>query len=439
MRSIGTFYAGAVALALAVYAPRIARRSFAMPFFALLAAGSFVLTLPTTTPLHALLYLVLPAFENMHRHAPERIILAFLFASALLAGAAVSALRRLPVVPVALIVLVLVDLLTFAPVALLGGGLKVDPDAFYRPTGAAAFLRAQQSEGPSRFFGYDPAHFTLTDGVPLLYVLSWWNPDANALLVTNRATVYGVQDVQGYNPLQPARYTEFIAALNGYPQDYHGTNVLAEGFDSPLLDLLGARYVVVPAGVPAGRPDLLHLSQGWPTVYQDDMVRVLENREALPRAWLVHEARQVEEGEALGLLATGGVDPRRVTLLEDTPPVLGIPADPRRDAATITHYEPDRIVVYTTYTAASLLVLSESYDPNWRAYVDGERVEVFVADHALRAVAVAAGEHEVEWRYESTTLRTGLAISGGALVLLGGVWGAAGLAWVRRRGDQNGQ
>jgi len=45
---------------------------------------------------------------------------------------------------------------------------------------------------------------------------------------------------------------------------------------------------------------------------------------------------------------------------------------------------------------------------------------VYVADHALRAVAVAAGEHHVELRFESATLSAGLLVSlAAAAVLLG--------------------
>jgi uncharacterized membrane protein YfhO len=58
-----------------------------------------------------------------------------------------------------------------------------------------------------------------------------------------------------------------------------------------------------------------------------------------------------------------------------------------------------------------LLVLSEVYYPAWKAYVDGSPVPVHVADGLLRSVPVPEGEHAVELRYESWTLRAGMAIS----------------------------
>jgi uncharacterized membrane protein YfhO len=62
--------------------------------------------------------------------------------------------------------------------------------------------------------------------------------------------------------------------------------------------------------------------------------------------------------------------------------------------------------------------MSEIYYPAWKAYVDGQPVPLYVADGVLRAVAVPAGEHAVEMRFESDTLRVGMLVSGAAGVVL---------------------
>lgn len=59
----------------------------------------------------------------------------------------------------------------------------------------------------------------------------------------NLSMVYGLEDAQGYNPLQLRRYAEYLAALNGGPQDYHWA--LVYNFQSPLVDLLNLRYVTL--------------------------------------------------------------------------------------------------------------------------------------------------------------------------------------------------
>ena len=141
--------------------------------------------------------------------------------------------------------------------------------------------------------------------------------------MNNRAISLGLQSVQGYSAIHIARYDEYMRALNnGYEQNYHYADVLERGLDSPLLDLLGVRYMIVPAvAPPENQPGLQRVVRvQYPTVYEDEQSKVLENREALPRAWIVHSARQVgSKEEALDLLSSG-TGPQETALLEEEPP-----------------------------------------------------------------------------------------------------------------------
>ncbi|QIN83586.1 YfhO family protein [Rubrobacter tropicus] len=296
--------------------------------------------------------------------------------------------------------------------------VKVDLPRFFEPTGAAKFIRAETENEPARYFGYGPRR--LGDGWSFNYNNWFAERDTSALLASNMATPMGLDGIQGYNAVHIARYDEYMKALNGRSQGYHNADVVPRGLDSPLLDLLNVRYVIVPADVDADQDELLELKGDHPTVYADGRVEVLENRDALPRAWIVHSARQAPRAETLERLGSGAVDPRQTALLERPPPDLERPADPSADRATVTKYEADQIELETSTGARGLLVLSEAYYPAWKAYVDGQPVPLYAADHVLRAVPVPAGEHTVELRYESWSLRTGMAISlGSCLALVG--------------------
>lgn len=288
-------------------------------------------------------------------------------------------------------------------------------------TGSAGeFLQAQEAQSPPfRYFGYDGAGLRTADDEGLTYHARRLDPEVENLLVSARAMRLHLQDVQGYNPIQLARYVDIIQAINGgIKQDYHDANILPNGVRSSLLDILNVRYVVIPNDLSPGRPrpDLSYLIGTTREVYRDANVRVLERASALPRAWIVHDAFEVEEDESLDLLVTGGVDPSVTAVLEREPPPLSEPDDPSTDAATITHYEADTIRLDARTDADGLLVLSEVYDEGWRAYVDGKRVPIYVADHVLRAVPLTAGEHVVELRYEPASLRIGLALTGAGLI-----------------------
>jgi hypothetical protein len=64
------------------------------------------------------------------------------------------------------------------------------------------------------------------------------------------------------------------------------------------------------------------------------------------------------------------------------------------------------------------LVLLDSFDPGWKAYVDGARAEVVRADGVFRAVRLSAGKHEVRFRYVPRGFVAGASISLVALGLL---------------------
>jgi hypothetical protein len=432
----GFSYLGWSVLGLAVVAPVLARRCFAVPYFAGLSVAVLILTRYEPTPLHALFGL-LPGFDRIHARSPERALIVFYLGPALLAGATVTWLqahsKRLS--PAILAVGIVAVELQFAWTAQraesLGGGgdyqfERVDLAAYYAPTGAAQFLQTKAQTEQFRYFGY-AQHFL---GEPIPYTLRWADPSITALEVNNRALLSGLDDIQGYNPIHVARYDQLMAALNGHPQNYHHTDVFASGLDSPLLDILNSRYVIVPAH-PAQDQLTPHFQRALPTVYADANVRVLENPSALPRAWLVHSAQQVATGQALEALAAGTIDPRYVALLEEPSPPLARPDGSSQDQVRISGGAADRIRLEAKSSAAGLIVLSEVYYPAWHAYVDGQPTQVYVADHALRAVAVPAGQHTVEMRYESAALSAGLIISVAAAAVLLGL--AIGTARAARR------
>jgi hypothetical protein len=165
----------------------------------------------------------------------------------------------------------------------------------------------------------------------------------------------------------------------------------------------------------------------WAAVYDADDVLILENKRALPRAWLVGEAEAVDGEEALRRISGEGdsgreFDPRRTALLEVAPselPALAGGELSQESAAHVTSYEPNRLVVETRAERAAVLVLSEINYPGWEATVDGEAARVHATDYLLRGVFVPAGAHRVEMRYRAPAARNGAIISGISLVAVG--------------------
>ena len=338
-----------------------------------------------------------------------------------------------------LILVVFADLLTADRVTIAeqkhptGGAVvirEIDPAEYYSPSGAAQFLQSRSEEEPFRYLGYDPG---LGEWSHISSPARFANPNTRVLEVNNQSTLTALHSVQGYNPTHIARYDEYMSALNGSAQGYHFLDVYEEGLDSPLLDLLDVHYILVPTQPSQENSEGLKRFEQFehthPTVYEDGQTRVLENQEALPRAWIVHSAQRVGSGkEALDLLDSDKVDPKETVLLEEELPQQMSQPDPASaERAEVKEYQPNRIQVETSTEGPGLLVLSEVYYPSWKAYVDGQPTSIHVADQLLRAVAIPAGEHTVELRYESWTLRAGVTISlvaYGALIALAVITGA---------------
>ena len=252
-------------------------------------------------------------------------------------------------------------------------------DNTLNPNGAAQWLQDRARNGERfRYFGYDQA-LLMNRGEIRTYHVSHDRPEAWAILVNNRGVQFQLDDIQGYNPVQQSIYVELMDSINGIGQSYHAANVLASGLDSPLLNQLNVRYIVVPREIPAGRPDLLHLVQRYPTVYADANSRILENPAAMPRAWIVHQARQEDQDEdILTRFSLKLADPSKVVLLTDESPALERSPDPSAESVEITKYDADEIHLRVTANATGMVVLSEIWDPGWAARVDGKKTEIYM-------------------------------------------------------------
>jgi hypothetical protein len=153
----------------------------------------------------------------------------------------------------------------------------------------------------------------------------------------------------------------------------------------------------------------------------DPMLNVYLNRNALPRALVVHRAIAAPDHEAaFAATHAPGFDPATTVVVEEGETLDVTPSG----ASTISleAYSANGIRLQVDTPADAYLVLSEVWYPGWRATVDGAPAPLLRANYAFRAVRLEPGQHQVHMTFAPRSWRLGLAISGLTLLVLVG-WG----------------
>jgi hypothetical protein len=162
-------------------------------------------------------------------------------------------------------------------------------------------------------------------------------------------------------------------------------------------------------------------------------VKIYENLDVLPRAFIVHRVQLADDdAAALAAMQDAAFDPSSQAVLSASSGScstsdlgqlagadLGIQmgASPS-ERASITQYWPERVVIEARLDEPGALLLTDAWYPGWRATVDGERASVCRADLLFRAVALEPGEHRVVLAFRPLGQWAGGAISGLGLIVL---------------------
>jgi len=236
------------------------------------------------------------------------------------------------------------------------------------------------------------------------------------------------------DPLAPGPWTQLHATLTGERDTRPLLAGIPEAALASLHDVAGVRSIgrlergAAPQPSRLGRGEahglwLLALQEAGPSPFPPPQLalRLETNRDALPRAYLVEHYELLGQEQTLMHVARGSYDFRRSVLLERAPG-FEPPGEPAllRPAA-ILDYAPERVEVEAVAERPALLVLSDTYFPGWRAFVDDVPVEVLRANGLFRAVALDPGRHRVSFRYEPASLRRGGLLSLASLALLIGL------------------
>lgn len=216
-------------------------------------------------------------------------------------------------------------------------------------------------------------------------------------------------DAGGFDSVFLARFNRAYMAFAGEPRDTNEQVFYASLLPRRALEAMGVRFVISTEE----RSDLSPAGQN-----EDRRLYRVPN--PAPRAWFfpVTSAEFEPESRIPEIFAGGPWD----RLLLAPAARQYIPSGAAVSSAPKLHYSrpsPDEIRVDSSNGQPGFVYVLESFDPGWRANLDGAPAPVLPANGFAMAVPVPPGPHALTLIYETPGRRTGLLLSLASLVLLG--------------------
>jgi hypothetical protein len=224
-------------------------------------------------------------------------------------------------------------------------------------------------------------------------------------LIPDSAALFGLEDARGYEAMTFKRLVDTYP-LWCVPQPV-SFNIVGDS-SRPFLSFLNIRYAI---GSLDAKPN-----EQWRLVLEDRTSRLLENTRVLPRAFVPHRIRYERNDTAVlkAMAAENDFGERAWVLAPEYPP-HEIANGPGSIALRRNGLDYE---LTATMENDGWVVLSNTFWPGWRAYIDGKRVEPRFANHAFLGVFVPKGTHELQLAFRPEAYTRGRNISAGTAVLL---------------------
>ena len=241
------------------------------------------------------------------------------------------------------------------------------------------------------------------------------------ILHPNTSSYYGIESVEGYDPLYLKTYGQFVASWQGgrFEPTVPSFNriVTPQKLDSPTINLLNVKYVV--------SFDEIKLP-GFEKVKEEGITKLYKNNNALPRVFFVNELVMADNTEVYRQLSSEkfNFSSKAFSTSSGTSYKSASSAE-----AKIIYYSPNKIQISTKSQAVKPLIITNVFDPGWKATLDKNPAALLPADIIFQSVIVPPGNHIVEITYQPPNFF--LAIIGSVIGLIGAVF-VSWLIWSKK-------
>ncbi len=205
----------------------------------------------------------------------------------------------------------------------------------------------------------------------------------------NFSIMYKLQSIDGYDPLYLQRYGELMASIGRNGPDIDppfGFNriIKIENYKSPLIDLLGVKYILTSEQINDGK---------YVKVLTEGKTMIYENNGAIPRAFFIQRTinAATKQEEISKLYENIPLNQRAVVASNDN----SWDRSWNVGEVKIVDYAANKVEINTENEKEGFLILTDSYYPTWKASVDGKDANIYLTDYNFRGLIIPAGNHKV--------------------------------------------
>jgi len=222
------------------------------------------------------------------------------------------------------------------------------------------------------------------------------------ILPPNLNMIEKLESIEGYGSITVNRYMKFYKEF--FNREAHTYKYTFPIYDkrvlgSKYLDMVGVKYIL---GYKHTNGQYFSDEQGIGKVLQlDNGFYLSENQDVMPRAYVVHDFRVIDDEEqTLSYLSSEEFNPRTEVVLGKSPGCTAGDKGIELIESEIVEYRPEYIKIRAVLKKSGILILTDTYVPGWEVYVDGKQQELLIANYTFRGVCVEKGDHIVEFWYK---------------------------------------
>lgn len=220
------------------------------------------------------------------------------------------------------------------------------------------------------------------------------------ILHPNTSSVYGVEMINGYDPLYLKSYAKLISAIESNDPNATITSfnrtVLPSNYNSSVINLLNVKYVLSFDEIK---------SEGFIKVFEEGNTKIYENKKVLPRFFFVSEIQKKgSKGQELESILDPNTNFENTAVSSET----SFKKTENTGKIIVNRYSDQSVHLTTISSTQAPLVASNISYPGWIAKIDGKPAKTSTVNYNLQSIIVPAGMHNIELKYFPKSFRYGL-------------------------------